>query len=145
MEDLDKNLENNIKDFKEGRKFSLEFKANALQQLILQRFQSLTTLSFISFAVVGLVISIKGELIQRNSLAIISIFLLLLVAFVSFGRYLYIVRSDIKKIAQKIEDLQTNSQGGPIKKNGFKADWWPETLYVLLIVGIVLFTLSLIV
>ena len=50
MQELHQSLENN-RNTREAKKFSLEFKVNALQQLILQRFQALTIISSIGFAV----------------------------------------------------------------------------------------------
>ena len=52
------------------------------------------------------------------------------------------IRSDVKGIAQKIKDLPGADWDKSLEEKEFKADWWPETLYVLLIVGVFLFGLS---
>ena len=71
MQELHQSLENN-RNTREAKKFSLEFKVNALQQLILQRFQALTIISSIGFAVAGIIISVRGDLIQNEKLAFFS-------------------------------------------------------------------------
>jgi len=139
MKDLDKSLDNNIKNMREAKKFSLEMKIQALQQLILQRFQALTTISSISFAVAGIVISVRSDLIKNEILAFLSAGLFITIALVSLGRHLFLIRSDINTIAKKIKDLPDEDWGVPLEEKEFKADWWPETLYVLLIVGVFLF------
>lgn len=138
MKDLDRSLDN----IKEAKKFSLEMKISALQQLILQRFQALTMISSISFAIAGIIISVRNDLIQNEKLAFFSVGLFILIAITSFGRHLYLIRSDIKAIAKKIKDLPNEDWSKPLEEKEFKADWWPETLYTLLIVGIILFGLS---
>lgn len=142
MKDLDRSLENNIRSVQEAKKFSLELKANALQQLILQRFQALTIISSISFGVAGIIISIRSDLIRNEILAFFSAGLFLAIALVSLGRYLYLIRSDIKAISKKIKELPEEDWDKPLGEKEFKADWWPETLYGLLVVGVVLFILS---
>ncbi len=141
MQDLHKSLENN-RNIREAKKFSLELKINALQELILQRFQALTTISSIGFAVAGIIISVRGDLIKNEKLAILSASLFIVIALTSFGRHLYLIRSDIKGIAQRIKDLPDEDWSKPLKEKEFKADWWPETLYGLLVVSVFLFVSS---
>ena len=140
MKDVDESLDT----MQEAKKFSLQTKINVLQQLVLQRFQSLTTISAISFAVVGILISTKSDFIENQTLAISSFLLLVVVALVSLGRHLFLVRSDIEAIARKIKELPDQDWSVPLKKKEFRADYWPETLYVALILGILLFSISLI-
>ena len=140
MKDVDESLDT----MQEAKKFSLQTKINVLQQLVLQRFQSLTTISAISFAVVGILISTKSDFIENQTLAISSFLLLVVVALVSLGRHLFLVRSDIEAIARKIKELPAQDWSVPLKKKEFRADYWPETLYVALILGILLFSISLI-
>jgi hypothetical protein len=139
MKDLDRNLDN----IREAKKFSMGYKIEALQQLILQRFQALTTISSISFAVAGIVISMRGDLIKNECLAVLSAGLFLVIAMVSLGRHLYLIRDDINTIAGKIRNLPDEDWDRPLPEKQFRADWWPETLYVLLVVGVVMFILSL--
>jgi len=141
MQDLHKSLENN-RNIREAKKFSLELKINALQELILQRFQALTTISSIGFAVAGIIISVRSDLIKNEVLAILSASLFIVIALTSFGRHLYLIRSDIKGIAQRIKDLPDEYWSKPLKEKEFKADWWPETLYGFLVVSVFLFVSS---
>lgn len=143
MKDLDKSLENiNMRD---AKKFSLGHKIEALQQLILQRFQALTTISSISFAVAGVVSSVRSDLIKNQCLAIISVGLFLLIALIGLGRHLYLIRSDINAIAEKIKKLPDEDWNQSLPEKEFKADWWPETLYVLFVISVVFFVLALII
>jgi len=142
MKDLDKSLEHDLRNIKEAKKLSLEKKIDALQHLILQRYQALITISSISFAVIAITFTIKSELIQNKFLALLSLVLLILIALVSLGRHLYLLRDDINSIAKKIKDLPEEDWSRPLEEKGFKADWWPETLYILLIISILLFGLS---
>lgn len=142
MKDLDRSLEKNVRSVREVKKFSLELKVNALQQLILQRFQALTTISAISFAVAGIVISVRSDLIKNEVLAFLSAGLFIAIALVGFGRHLYLIRDDTKAISQKIKDLPGADWTQPLEEKEFKADWWPETLYIILVIGVLLFGLS---
>lgn len=138
MKDLDKSLDS----MRKAKKFSLEMKISALQGLILQRFQALTTISSISFAVAGIIISVRSDLIHNKQLTFLSAGLFLLIALISLGRHLCLIRSDIKGIAKKIKDLPESDWSKPLEEKEFKADWWPETLFGLLIISVMLFGLS---
>ena len=116
----------------------------AVMDLILQRFQALTTISSIAFAVSGIVISFRSEWIHNYLLASIAIFLFILTALTSLGRHLYLIRSDINTISQKIKDLPNEDWDKPLKEKDFEADWWPEILYLVLVLAIILFGFSLI-
>src|ERR1700690_3182218 len=131
-------LEDSFDNIGEAKKVSLGHKIEALQQLILLRYQALTTISGISFAVVGVFISIRGTVIHNWQLALVSLILLTLVALVSLGRYLYLIRDDIKGITQKIKELPKEDWSKPLKEKVFKADFWPESLYIFLVIGILL-------
>ena len=136
------NKSENNKNIEEAKKFSLEMKSSALMQLILQRFQTLTIISAISFAVFGITISTKDELIKNTNLIFVAGGLFILIAFVSLGRYLFIVRSNINKLGQKIKSLPDEDWNKPLPEKNFKNDWWPETLFILLIISFLLFGLS---
>lgn len=129
-------------DVKEAKKFSLGIQSSALQQLILQRFHALTIINSISFAVAGIIISVKSDLIRNGRLAFFSAFLLILITMISLGRYLYLIREDIKTIYKKIEDLPNEDWNKPFNIKGFHIDLWPEILYIFFIISIILFGLS---
>src|SRR5438309_1518207 len=144
MDDLDNHSEN----IRDAKLMSLQFKITGLQELILQRFQALTTLSSICFAVVSIIIANGGGLVKDKALAIIASFLLIAIALISFGRHLYLIRSDILGLAQKIKELPELDWNRPVDKSllekGFEADWWPETLFVFMVLAIMLFCVSLV-
>lgn len=127
----------------EAKKASLGFKGDALKQLVLLRYQALITISSISFAVAGLVISMKGGLIQHEGLSIFAGILFIGVALVSLGMHLYLLRTDIESMVKKIESLPNEDWGKPLEHKPLKVDWWPEILYAVLVTGIILFGLSL--
>ncbi|MEI8337910.1 MAG: hypothetical protein WCF92_02040 [bacterium] len=140
MRELDQSLDSQ----REAKKFSLGYKIEALQQLVIQRYQSLTTISAISLAIVGIVLSSQGNLIENRTLAFVSGGIFICTAFVSLGRYLYLIRDDINGIVKKIKELPNKDWSKPLEEEEFKADYWPETLYVCLILGVLLFVLSII-
>jgi len=131
---------------REAKDLSLKFKAQAMQGLIFERYRSLTMISSISFAIVGVltVLSLGGNLIRNVILAYLSFILLILISLFSLGRYLYVIRDDIKDISKQIEELPNKDWGKVLRAEKPKEDYWPETLYILLIISIVLFVLSLI-
>src|SRR3989344_733104 len=139
MNDLDRSLNSK----QEAKKFSLGFRMQALMDLIIQRFQALTTISTIAFAVAGIVISLRSDWIHNYVLASLAIFLFILTALVSLGRHLYLIRNDINTISQKIKDLPNEDWDQPLKEKDFEADWWPEVLYLILVLAIILFSFSL--
>jgi len=138
-----KDLHQSLDTMREAKKFSLGHKIDALQQLIFQRFQALITISSIAFALSGIIISVRPDLIKNLCLGIFSVIVFVLIAIVSLGRYLYVIRDDIRAISKKIKDLPDENWKVPLEEKTFKADWWPETLYFILVLGVVLFTLSL--
>ncbi|KPJ56109.1 hypothetical protein AMJ49_05725 [Parcubacteria bacterium DG_74_2] len=140
------NLDEFKKELKEAKKFSLTFKAQALQVLIFERYRSLTIISSISFALVGVFIALSFEkqFIKNISLAYSSFGLFILIALVSLGRYLYLIRDDIKNISIQIRELPNEDWSKPLKIKKPKQDFWPEILYISLIMVIVLFVFSLI-
>ena len=132
-------------NIKEAKKFSLTFKAQALQALILERYRSLTIISSISFAFVGVLIafSLEKQFIQNTFLAYLSFGLLVLIALLSLGRHLYIIRDDIKNISKQIEELPREDWNKPLETKKPKQDYWPEVFYIFLTISIMLFILSL--
>ncbi|MGC9603193.1 MAG: hypothetical protein ABSF47_01835 [Minisyncoccia bacterium] len=138
-----KNLDDSLDNINGAKKFSLGKKIDVLYQLILLRYQSLTTISSISFAVVGVSLAVRSELIKNEHLALLSFLLLASTALVSLGRHLFLLRDDIAAITQKIKDLPSLDWSSRSEGKDFEADWWPEILYVTLVIGVVLFGLSL--
>jgi drug/metabolite transporter (DMT)-like permease len=138
-----KELQGSLDSMDEAKKVSLGHKIEALQQLILLRYQALTTISGIGFAVIGIFISIKSGSIQDWPMTLASFVLLTLIAIVSLGRYLVLVRKDINGITQKIKDLPKEDWSEPLEEKDFTADYWPESLYALLVIGIIIFAISL--
>ena len=74
MRDLNDSLDVTIQKKKmlEAKRFSLGYKIESLQQLILQRFQALTTISSIAFAISGIIISIRSDLILNETFYILE-------------------------------------------------------------------------
>ncbi|OHA62485.1 MAG: hypothetical protein A2117_01855 [Candidatus Wildermuthbacteria bacterium GWA2_46_15] len=75
MKELDQAFEAKDGDMIEAKKISFLFKVDSLQQLILQRYQALTTISTIGFAIVGIVISTRSDLLESSILAFIRYFI----------------------------------------------------------------------
>ena len=152
MKDVIKNIDGinpkgtNIPD---AERTSFDFKTNALQELIFERFRSLTMIATVCFAVIGIFLSFSYKSINNHYLAVASFILALLIAFISMGRYLFLIRSDIDSITGSIKQMRELKWLDYIKwvkenrdKEGFKADYWPESLYVGLIVSVLLFLFS---
>ena len=143
MKEVQRNTENRIRVWG-AKKMALQNNITALQQLVLQRFQALIALSSIAFAVTGVVMSVRSDLIQNPVLAVLAAILFVCIALVGVGRHLYLIRNDICDISKRIRELPDADWNQPLEEKEFKADWWPETLYGLLILGVLLFGLSLI-
>lgn len=143
MKEVQRDLDNRIRVLG-AKKMALQNNISALQQLVLQRFQALIALSSIAFAVTGVVMSVRSDLIQNPVLSISAAILFVCVALVGVGRHLYLIRDDIEDISRRIRELPDADWNQPLKEKEFKADWWPETLYGLLVLGVLLFGLSLI-
>ena len=146
MKELQGSVDNRIREahMMGAKRVSLEKKIDALQQLILQRFQALVAISSIAFAVSGVVISVRGDLIRHSLLAITAAGLFVVIALAGLGRHLFLLRDDIRGISKRIAELPREDWSKPLEEKEFKADLWPETLYGLLILGVILFALSLI-
>ena len=135
-----------LDDIREAKKFSLSFKTQAIQGLILVRYRSLTIISSICFALVGVFIALSfgGQLIENTILAYLSFGLLILLALISLGRYLYLIRDDIDDISKQIKNLPNEDWSKPLNIDKPKQDYWPEALFIFLIISIILFVLSLV-
>ena len=132
------------RELKEAKKLSLTLKAQTLQALIFERYRSLTIISSISFALVGVFIALSFEkqFIKNITLAYSSFGLFILIALVSLGRYLYLIRDDIKDISSQIRELPNEDWSKPLEVKKPKQDFWPGIFYILLIISIILFVLS---
>jgi hypothetical protein len=128
---------------KSAKKFALEYKINSLIQVILLRYQSLTILSTICFAIVGVLLSIRPELFTNYYLAYTSCFVLVSIALVSFGRFLYLCRKDANATALSIKELPDVDWSKPLPEKDFKIDNWPETLFGLLVLTIIMAIISM--
>ncbi len=133
----------------DAERASFDFKTSALQELIFERFRSLTMIATVCFAVIGISLSFSEKFISNHYLAGASFVLAIFIAFISIGRYLFLVRSDIKDITKRINKMRELKWLDYIKwakenqdKKGFKADFWPELLYVGLIISVLLFLFS---
>jgi len=154
MKDFIKNIDEidpkNV-NISEAEKISFDYKINALQGLVFERFRSLTIIATVCLAVIGISLSFANEFINNYCLATISFVLILFVVFISLGRYLFLIRSDITAITRRINQMSKlkwldylNWAKENQNKNGFKLDYWPESLYALLIVSVILFFFSII-
>lgn len=130
-------------DLNEGKKVSLDWKTQTLRDLIIQRYQSLATLSTIAAAIAGVIISLKIDSAKNPTPAYWAFVILIVVSLVSFGRYLYLLRDDINAIAEKIRELPNEDWNKPLKrKDTFALDYWPESLFVFYIVAVLLLVLA---
>lgn len=126
----------------EGKRFSLENKINLAQELILERYKVLVLINSIAFVVVGILV-VNSAIIQTIYLAYSSFVILLLVALISLGRYLWQLRADIHGLYHEIMKLPEEDWTKPLERDEFKLDYWPEFLYAFLVIGVLLFILSL--
>jgi len=129
---------------REAKKYALGYHLTALYELLWQRYQSLTTISGISFAIGGIVLSTTETLIKNELLAAGGLVLLLLVALISLGRHLYLIRDGIKTMSEHIRELSDADWNSPLEEKEYRADWWPETLFICLVVGVTIYGLSLV-
>ena len=134
----------------DAERASFNFKTSALQELIFERFRSLTMIATVCFAVIGISLSFSEKFISNHYLATVSFILAILIAFISMGRYLFLIRSDIEDITERIKKMRESKWLDYIKwakknqnEEGFKADFWPELLYVGLIISVLLFLFSI--
>lgn len=135
----------------EAERVSFEYKVNALQRLVFERFRSLTIIATVCFAVIGISLSFADKLIKNYCLSKISFGLALVIAFVSLGRYLFLIRSDISEITQRINKMRELKWLDYLKwvrertqEKEFRADYWPEGLYAGLVISVILFLVAII-
>ncbi|OGL76284.1 hypothetical protein A3E97_05135 [Candidatus Uhrbacteria bacterium RIFCSPHIGHO2_12_FULL_47_12] len=124
------------------KRASAERLFSALQDLILLRYQAFITISAIGFAIAGVVLTVRSEMIENKILAVIAVAGLVVISLLGFGRCLYIIRKDIGGIARRLKDLPKKKWGQLQAKPEFSADWWPESLFALLILLLILFAFS---
>lgn len=120
----------------------LENSRDALKEAILLRMQTLTIIGSLATAVVGIAASLNFEKLNTCWLTY-SIILLTLTSIISLARYIWITRRDIKKLAEKIQKIPDLDLSKPIPKKQIPNDYWVEILFIFFIIGIVLFSLSI--
>jgi len=121
-------------EIREAKKFSLETKINAVQQLILKRYESLTILSSIAFAIAGIIMSDQQILFPNLR---ISLEIFVFVSLVSFTRFLFLIRSDVNGIWKQINELPEEDWSKSLKEDQFDLDYWPEVLFFLFAIGVI--------
>ncbi len=113
----------------------LENKRTSLTQAIVLRYESLTIISGLATTLIGLAAITNTENVNKCFLAT-SLLAATLTTFTALGRYIFLTRQDIKKLARMIQDELPRD-----KK--FSQDYWPEVLYICFIMSVILFLLSL--
>ena len=79
--------------------------------------------------------------IKNPIFAKLSLIFLAVIALFSLGKYLRDTRGEIYSSGDYIKELTSGKERREIKD--FKLDYWPEALYIFLILAIFLFFLSL--
>lgn len=131
---------NNIQ---EAKKEMLRNYNSVLNELIFERYRILSVISAIAFALLGISIpSFNDSLMKSKSLALLSIAIIIGVALIGLGRYIFLTRKDIEKISQKEKESQTKDLTQPLKIKKCNQDYWVEILYIFLIIAILIFILS---
>jgi hypothetical protein len=87
MEEIN-NKFNKERQINEAKKFSLNYKIQAANQLLLERGRFLTIISSIAFAFVGISISANPQFFQNLKLAYFVFIFLILLALFSLYKYL---------------------------------------------------------
>ncbi len=113
----------------------LESKRTTLIQAIVLRYQSLTIISGLAATLIGLAAISNIENINKCLLAA-SLLIATFTTVIALGRYIFLTRQDIKKLAKMIQNELPRD-----KK--FSQDYWVEILYVCFVVSAILFLLAL--
>lgn len=121
----------------EAKKLMLENYRSALLQAIILRYQSLTIISGIAAAFMGVV----GATINptNNVLMSISLSLSTLITVTALGRYISLTRTDINKLTKKIDELDGLDVKKPLQGPGWSKDYWPEALFICLTISLTCF------
>ena len=127
----------------EGKKFSLSFKIDCAKELILERVRTLTIISSIAFAVIGIIISSDSDFVKSKIFAYLSFFTLIILALFSLGYYIFSIRSDIKSMCNEILKLPQEDWSQSLDREKYDPGYLPELLYILLCLSIVSFLFSL--
>lgn len=130
-------------NFQEAKKEMLRNYVNILNELIIERYRSLSIISGISFAFLGIsIFSFDSSLIKTKFLTLISFIFLIAISLISLGRYIYLTRKGICEISQKIEGLANKDLTKLLLVKEPSKDYWVEILYIGLITAILIFLLS---
>lgn len=133
---------NNIQ---EAKKEMLRNYISIFNGLIFERYRVLSMISAIAFAFLGISISfLNNNLLKSKFLALLSVAIIIVVALVSLGKYIFLYRKEIKKISQRIRELPTKNLTQPLETKKYKQDYWVEILYVFLVLAVLIFILSLV-
>ncbi len=127
----------------EGKKFSLNFKADSAKQLILERIRSLTIISSIAFAITGIIISSNSSFIKNVDFVFISFFAFIGVALFCLGLYIFSTRIEIAGLYEDIMKLSEEDWTQPLERIKFKLDYTLELLYIFFVITVIIFIISL--
>lgn len=117
----------------------IENYSHALYLVVIERYKVLPLISTLSAALVGLVIQ-NTELIKIRSLALISLIILLILIPLSVFAILYQLESDIKNIADRIENVSQPGKN-PITNTNF-ISIFPWIIFFFFSIAIILAILS---
>ncbi|KKU47259.1 MAG: hypothetical protein UX66_C0019G0001, partial [Parcubacteria group bacterium GW2011_GWF2_46_8] len=108
---------------------------------IVLRYQSLTMISGMATAFLGITSALNiGGADKR--LYTIALLILFATTTLSLARYIDLTRTDIEKLANKIDELPSLNLNKPIKPPKQDNDYCVEILYISFFIGITLFLLS---
>ena len=135
-------LENDLENLDKIKKELFTYRITILKDLILQRYQSLVTLSTISFAISGLFVALNKDLIKHEIFVNVILFALITISLISFSRYLFLIRDDINIIYKKIDNSPKEDLSTPTAETKFSPDYWPESLFSMIIICFILLIIS---
>jgi len=111
---------------------------NSLRKTKLERYRSLSVISAISFAFLGIMATLRGnDLIKTKLLLHVSLILLVSIAIFSLGGYIFLTRKEIDKLTKELESESVKQEQ---KANN---NYYIEILFAFLILSMVIFILSL--
>lgn len=130
---------------REAKMFALSIRIETLYEAIGQRINSLATIASLAAGATAIVLTVAPDRIQHPKLAVSALALLTLVALGSFGLYLLVLRGEVADAAKSVATLHEEdwSQKPPSSELP-KVDCVPETIFAFLVVGVLLFVVSLI-
>ena|SRR3990167_8082039 len=131
------------KDEREAKLMMLENSRDALKESLLLRMQTFTIIGSLATAILGIAASLNHE--RLNSFGFkYSIIILTLTSIVSLARYIYITRVSITELIKKIREIPKLDLSKPLERKKTTNDYWIEALFIFFILGIILFSVSII-